>query len=119
MTKTETRKRIEPPTKAEIKAYKAIDAKRRRLFAQAYAASRETEQRAARLTLFVKQEAGRKKHATVEHEGFCLSIVDGQVRPAWKDEFIAKLGEVEAQLVIDHTAPAKVLTVERVNAEED
>lgn len=84
-------------TKAEIKRYQEINAKRLDLSRQAAALEKQEKVLKARMKLYVEQNGGKAKSCTIH--GFVLALIKKAGFIAWKQEFINVAGEDAAAAI--------------------
>jgi hypothetical protein len=100
------------PAATDIARYLKLEKQRLELNRKARAIQVEADLLAEDFEAFIRLETKGRKVKSVSVCGHILSLVAGRVCPAWKTEFIDRLGESVAQEVIENTKTPLVLSVE-------
>ncbi len=102
---------VKPPTKQEIESYLSLRERASELEREARTIRENASMLGDKIEKYVRSETRGKRRVTVRC-GYELALEAGSVRPSWKQEFIAELGEEAAQAVVKRTPPSQVLRVE-------
>lgn len=97
------------PSRSMLDRYSELKAQQKELRAELSLLEKESEALSQSLQAYTEEKGG-----SVLCCDYALRIEDGDVRPKWKEEYIAALGPSAALSVVQRTPASKKLTVLRI-----